>query len=170
MSWIVENTPATKHLWSFNSCLNFTFMDLNVLRRPLIVSCRARTFSFAFFSDRVIQLSGFIIVDSPRYPRSASTFSPLSNFWRNPCRKIFRSGQAPQGKGPLTETTSPVKIQTATSYLTPAPLILWLYHLRSNGKLESHSSVFGGSAMGKSVQSTVVLQVRYLLPPPLPIP
>ena len=79
------------------------------------------------------------------YPLSISTFSPWESVFFRSFQKIVMSDSPPL-KGPLTQTISPPKIETATSYLTAGPLKLWDHHLLLNGL---------GPQILKSVPSTV---------------
>ena len=64
---------------------------------------------------------------SPMYPSSASTLSPSVKWLISEFRKLRMSLYFPHGNGPLIQTTLPVKIQMATSYLNPDFIAnLWL--------------------------------------------
>ena len=154
--WVATATAKKHDWWRLGSCRNLMERHLKSFRRLLTVSWRARALFLARLSDLDTYASGFQIkLGSPRYPLSASTFSPRSNMLIKAQQKILTSGQRPHGKGPLIHTISPVLIQTATSYRRPAFLNLWEYHLRLNGV---------GSWIGQSVPSTVTLHVLVELP------
>ena len=58
-------------------------------------------------------------LDSPLYPRSASTFSPSSNSQINACQNTLMSHHCPHGNSPCRQTISPVQMHKPASYQTP---------------------------------------------------
>ena len=120
LPWLNLSCSKTKILrktmWCFwrlwrNLCPKlFQFFNL-----PFTVSWRALIKSIALLCSLVFQLSGQIHLRSPRYPQSATTFSPIPSIPFKVWRNTLISGHLPQRNGQLYATMSPCLIDTVIS-------------------------------------------------------
>ena len=135
-SWQMTATTALKITRCFSrSCLQTEAKQFQSFSRLLIVSWRFRqSWRWTRSCSNLEFCFGVIVFDgSPTYPSSASTFSSMSKWESMECLKMAMSFQCPQGKGPWTQTTWPVRRHKPTSHRVPGPLNLWENHPVQNG-------------------------------------
>lgn len=136
-------TALKQYTWNDRSWREEVLSTRNAFRHPFMLSCRALNLECSFPTGECKRLG--VIHDESLYPESATSVSPCSSCACSFDRKIFKSGQDPQGYGPWTQVIRFDLKETHNSYRRPAELSLWLYHAESNGL---------GSLIGQSVPST----------------
>ena len=129
-NWVITTIETNTSPWRVMSWRYLWLKIPQNLKRLFTVSCLFLTRCCMKSVSTLLEIHfGHLTCSgaSPMYPSSASTLSPSVKWLISEFRKIRMSLYLPHGNGPLIQTISPVRMQMATSYLSPDFIAnLWL--------------------------------------------